>query len=261
MTESLRIERRGRVLEITLDRPRVNAIDNGMSRALGQLFCEFRDDDDLLCAIITGAGDRIFSAGWDLKAAVDGAHEDDDLGPGGFAGLTEIWDLYKPVIAAVNGIAVGGGVELALACDLIVAAEGATFSLPETAVGVVADAGGLQRLPRRIPRNIAFDMLLTGRKMTMAEAARWGLVNYVVPAEEVLPRARELADTIVEGAPLSIQATKELLRGTDGMSEHEAFEAIGRREFPIHRQMLQSEDHAEGPRAFVEKRRPVWKGR
>ncbi len=261
MRESLRVERRGKVLEVTIDRPPVNAIDNATSQALGEVFCDFRDDADLMCAIITGAGDRIFSAGWDLKAAVEGAHEDDDLGPGGFAGLTELWDLHKPVIAAVNGVAVGGGVELILACDLVVAAENATFSLPETAVGVVADAGGLQRLPRRIPRNIALDMILTGRKITTEEAARWGLVNYVVATERVLPRARELANKVAEGAPLSIQATKEILRGTDGRSEREAFEAIGRREFPIHKRMLHSEDHEEGPRAFTEKREPVWKGR
>ncbi|MFV1989046.1 MAG: enoyl-CoA hydratase-related protein, partial [Gemmatimonadota bacterium] len=181
--------------------------------------------------------------------------------PGGFAGLTELWDLDKPVIAAINGVAVGGGFELALACDLIVAVEAATFSLPETSIGVAADAGGIQRLPRRIPRNIALDMLLTGRKMDAAEAARWGLVNYVVDREDLRPKVYELADAIVGGAPLSVRAIKEILRGTDGMSEREAFEAVNRRDFPTHERMLRSEDHEEGPRAFVEKRKPKWRGR
>ncbi len=259
--EDVRIERRGQVLEVTIDRPPANAIDHATSRALYEVFSGFRDDEELLCAIVTGAGDRIFCAGWDLKAAAAGAHEDDERAPGGFAGLTELWDLYKPVIAAVNGVAMGGGFEIALACDLVVASETATFALPETAVGVAADAGGIQRLPRRIPRNIAVEMLLTGRKMTMEEAERWGLVNRVVPPAEVLPTARSLADRIVEGAPLSVQAIKELLVGTDGLSERGAFEAIGRRDFPVHRVMLGSEDHEEGPRAFAEKRKPIWKGR
>ncbi|MDH3733383.1 MAG: enoyl-CoA hydratase-related protein [Gemmatimonadota bacterium] len=262
MNDGVRIERHGPVLEVTIDRPKANAIDNTTSHRLGEVFCDYRDDDELLCAILTGAGDRIFCAGWDLKDAVEsGAHEDDDLGPGGFAGLTELWDLDKPVIAAINGVAVGGGFELALACDLIVAVEGATFSLPETAIGVAADAGGIQRLPRRIPHHIAMDMLLTGRKMNMQEAVHWGLVNYVVDREDLRPKVYDLAHQICDGAPLSIRAIKEILRGIDGMSEREAFEAVNRRDFPTHQKMLHSEDHEEGPRAFVEKRKPNWKGR
>jgi crotonobetainyl-CoA hydratase len=262
MSDGVRVERHGAVLEVTIDRPPANAIDNATSHRLGEIFCDYRDDEGLLCAILTGAGDRIFCAGWDLKAAVgEGAHEDDDLGPGGFAGLTELWDLDKPVIASINGAAVGGGFELALACDLMVAVETATFSLPETSIGVAADAGGIQRLPRRIPRNIALDMLLTGRKMDAREAARWGLVNYVVDREDLRPKVYDLAHAIVEGAPLSVRAIKEILRGTDGMSEREAFEAVHRRDFPAHERMLHAEDHEEGPRAFVEKRKPRWKGR
>ena len=261
MTNGVNIEKRGAIMVVTLDRPKANAIDAQTSRDLGAAFVEFRDDDSLLCAIITGGGDRIFSAGWDLKAAAAGEDESADFGPGGFAGVTELWDLYKPVIAAVNGVAVGGGVELALACDIIVAVEGATFSLPETGVGVAADAGGLQRLPRKIPYNIAVEMLLTGRRMDMTEAKSYGLVNHVVPRDELMPKALELAASIVRGAPLSIKAIKEILRGIDGVNTREAFHRINQREFPIHRQMLTSEDHDEGPRAFAEKREPIWKGR
>ena len=261
MSESVRCERRGHVLEITLDRPKANAIDAATSRILHAAFAAYRDDETLRCAIVTGAGDRIFSAGWDLKAAAEGETEDADHGPGGFAGLTEMWDLDKPVIAAVNGLAIGGGVEVALACDLVVAADSATFSLPETFVGVAADAGGLQRLPRKIPVNIAAEMLLTGRRMDMAEAARWGLVNAVVPPGEVMDQARALARRIAEGAPLSVRAIKECLRGMDGLTVREAFDAIHERRFPVHARMLVSDDHVEGPRAFAEKRKPQWTGR
>ncbi len=262
MSNAVKIERAGKVLSITLDRPKANAIDAVTSRKLGATFASFRDDPELLVAVITGAGDRIFCAGWDLKAAaLEGLSEDDDYGAGGFAGLTEMFDLDKPVIAAVNGIAVGGGVELILACDLVVAADHATFSLPETFVGVAADGGGLQRLPRKMPINIAMDMLLTGRKMDMEEAQRHGLVNYLVPKAEVLTRAGELARHIATGAPLSVRAIKEVVNGSIDMSVEQAFAATRERRFPIYAAMLESEDHEEGPRAFAEKRKPVWKGK
>ncbi len=154
---------------------------------------------------MTGGGERLFSAGWDLKAAAGGASEEDDFGPGGFAGLTELFDLDKPVIAAVNGLAIGGGFELALACDLVVAAEHATFALPETAVGVAADAGGLQRLPRQLPYRIALELLLTGRRMPATEAKHYGLINAVVPAAALMAEARRYAALIAEGAPLSVR--------------------------------------------------------
>ncbi len=260
MSEPLRIERRGRVLEVTLDRPKANAIDAATSIRMGEVFCDFRDDDDLWVAILTGAGDRIFSAGWDLKAAVAGEHERMDYGPGGFGGLTELWDLHKPVIAAVNGIAVGGGCELMLATDLVVASDKAVFWYPEARLGNMADAGGVQRLPRRLPFNVAMEMLMTGRRMQADEAHRWGLVNWVVPPDEVMTRAREVADGLARSAPLSLRAIKEVVHGIEGMSIRDAFRAVHGGKFPGYERMLGSDDHKEGPRAFVEKREPVFRG-
>jgi len=255
-------ERRGKVLEITLNRPKANAINADMSMALYDALATLRDDPELLCGIITAQGEKIFSAGWDLKAAAeDGASEGDYQSPGGFAGITEMWDLNKPVIAAVNGVAVGGGFEIVLACDMVVAAEQASFFLPETSLGVMADAGAVQRLPRKVPMNIALELLYTGRKMGAEEAAHYGLVNQVVPQEQLLEKAREMADVIAAGAPLSIMAIKEVIRDMENMTVKEAFDAITAREFPLHKAMLASEDHEEGPKAFAEKREPVWKGR
>ncbi|MGH6952567.1 MAG: enoyl-CoA hydratase-related protein [Alphaproteobacteria bacterium] len=261
MLDPVRVERRGPIVEVTLDRPPVNAIDAATSRAIGDAFMAFRDDPSLLVAILTAAG-KLFSAGWDLKAAALGDEgEGADYGPGGFAGLTRLFDLDKPVIAAVNGHAIAGGFELTLAADLMVAAEHAEFWLPETTVGVVPDAGGVQRLPRILPRRIAMEMLLTGRRMSAVEAKHHGLVNAVVPAGEVLPTARKLAEAIVKGAPLCVRAITEVVRGTEDMSVEQAFRALDRREFPIHAAAFRSEDRKEGPRAFVEKRAPVWSGR
>lgn len=262
MNDIVITERRGKTLEITLNRPKANAINPAMSMAIYEALATLRDDPDLLCGIITAAGEKIFSAGWDLKAAAeDGASEEDYHSPGGFAGITEMWDLNKPVIAAVNGVAVGGGFEIVLACDLIVAAEHATFFLPETALGVMADAGGVQRLPKKIPINIAQELLLTGRKMGAEEAAHYGMVNAVVPMTDLMTKARDLAREIASGAPLSVMAIKEVVREMATMSVKEAFDAINNREFPLHKAMLTSEDHEEGPKAFAEKRPPVWKGK
>jgi crotonobetainyl-CoA hydratase len=256
------MEASGAVLEITLDRPKANAIDAATSRALGEAFVAFRDDPALRVAIVTGAGEKFFSAGWDLKAVARGEEEDADYGPGGFAGLTELFDLAKPVIAAVNGMAVGGGFELVLACDLIVAAEHAEFFLPEVTLGIVPDAGGAIRLPRRLPRAIAKDMLLTGRRMAADEAASWGLVNATVPGGELMAATRSLAERIATGAaPLSVLAVKEVVAATECLNIPEAYRLLASGELEHYERMLDSEDSREGARAFAEKRKPVWKGR
>jgi crotonobetainyl-CoA hydratase len=259
MNEPLKITRNGQILEVTLDRPKANALDNATSRAMGELFSEFRDDPDLRVAILTGAGDRFFSAGWDLNAAADGDALEGEYGVGGFGGITELHDLHKPIIAAVNGMAVGGGFELALACDLIVAADHAEFFLPEIFVGLIADAAAL-RLPKRLPYHIAQEMLLTGRRMGAEEAHRWGLVNAVVPRAEVMGKAHEVAATILQAAPISIAAVKEITRATAALSTPEGYALLRSGQLPHYSQMLNSEDAREGPRAFAEKRKPRWRG-
>jgi crotonobetainyl-CoA hydratase len=262
MTDAVRTEIRGAVLEITLDRPKANAIDLATSQALHAAFRRLKDDPALRVAILTGAGDRIFSAGWDLKAAASGDEAPDtDFGEGGFAGLTAFWDLDKPVVAAVNGIAIAGGCELALAADLMVVAEHAAFALSEVTVGLVADAGGIQRLPRRIPAAIAAELLLTGRRFSAQEALRWGLANQVVPGPELMEAARAMAGRIAAAAPLAVSAVKAILAATDGLSVREAYEHVAAGKVPAHRAMQVSEDAREGAKAFVERRAPVWKGR
>ena len=256
---ALRTERREPVLEITLDRPPANAIDAATSRELGEAFARFRDDDGLRVATLTGAGDRFFSAGWDLKSAARG--DSQDWGPGGFAGLTEMFDLDKPVIAVVNGYASGGGFELALACDLIVASTTATFFLPEVGLGLVADAGGVLRLPRRLPPAIAMEMLLTGRRMDAVEAERWGLVNRVAEPQGLGKVARELAEEVARSAPLATRAVKAIVAAVEGLSIEEGFSALRDHRIPAYERVLASEDAGEGPRAFVESREPTWQGR
>jgi len=249
-----------RILVITLDRPKANAIDAATSQLLGQAFQTLQMRDDLSVAIITGGGERFFSAGWDLKAAAEGEAPDADQGVGGFAGLTEYWDLKKPVIAAVNGMAMGGGFELALAADLVVAAEHAEFALPEPRIGLVGDAGGIIRLPRRLPRAIAMELLLTGRRASAEELARWGLVNRVVPGEQLMEAALDLGGEVAASAPLSLQATKEIDRATQGAGEREAFTIMREADLPVYRRVYASEDAAEGLAALNEKRPPNWKG-
>ena len=256
--EGIRAERRDSILEVTIDRPKANAIDAATSRELGEAFVGFRDDPGLRVAIVTGAGDRFFSAGWDLKAAAAG--DDEGYGPGGFAGLTELFDLDKPVIAAINGWAAGGGLELALACDLIVASTTAQLSLPEVTRGLVPDAGGVLRLPRRMPRALAMEMLLTGRAIDADEAARWGLVNRVAQPEALMDEARALAERILEAAPLAVQAVKAIASATEELSVEEGTAAINEGRIAAYQRARASEDAKEGPRAFAEGRDPEWKG-
>mgnify|MGYP000087703159 FL=1 len=267
MSDAVQVERRGAVMEITLNRPKVNAIDRATSVALGNAFCELRDDPELRVGIVTAAGDKAFSAGWDLKAAASGDDEEvglwwhTDYGPGSFAGITELWDLNKPVIAAVNGLAIGGGLELAIACDLIVCADHAYFALPEVPLGIVPDSGGLQRVPKRLPYNIAMEMLLLGRRMEVEEAMHYGMINRVVSPDELMPTAREWADTIAAGAPLAVQAIKEILRETESMSVKDTFSYMREAEFENFPKVLQSEDAKEGVAAFAEKRHAQFRGK
>ena len=260
MSEAVRTRTLGAVLEVTLDRPPANAIDLATSRVLGRVFAGFRDDPQLRVAVLRTAGERFFSAGWDLKAAAAGDAVDGDYGVGGFGGIQQLPGLNKPVLAMVEGMAVGGGFELALSCDLIYASDTASFALPEINAGTLADAATLA-LPARIPHHIAMELLLTGRWMDAAEAHRWGLVNEVHPAERLGERVREVAAQLAAGPPLVYAAIKEVLRESQRLTFAEAMRRIGSGEFPAVAALYSSEDQLEGARAFTEKRRPNWKGR
>ena len=258
MSDGVRTTREKGILEVTIDRPKANAIDLAMSRRLNAIWSELQADSSLRVAILTGAGEKFFSPGWDLKNAAAGEATDSDWGAGGFGGLNHPRNLDKPIIAAVNGIACGGGFELVLGCDLIVMEEQARFALPEINVGVVPDAGSI-KLRRRIPYHIAVEMLMTGRWMEAAEAKQWGLCNYLVPKGGAMTKAREVARLLADGPPLLYPALKQLLRHTEMVAEHPAFELHD--SLAAVQAVARSEDLLEGTRAFSEKRKPVWKGR
>ncbi len=256
--EYCRVERDGRMLWVTIDRPNVmNSLHPPANQEMARVFDAFAADPDLWVAILTGSGDRAFSAGNDLKyqASSDGAIR---IPEAGFGGITSRFDLFKPLIAAVNGVAMGGGFEIALACDIIIASERAIFALPEPRVGLAALAGGIHRLPRQIGLKHAMGMLLTGRRVSATEGRELGFVNEVVAPDQLLDTARRWANEILECAPLSVRGSKQAaMQGLDSASLQGA---IGG-DYPELRAMVRSEDFREGPRAFAEKRKPEWKGR
>ena len=252
-----KVEDQGRLRVVTLNRPEVlNALHSDAHHELETVWDEFAARDDLWVGIVTGAGDRGFSAGNDLKVQAAGRR-----GPparSGFAGLTSRFDLDKPLIAAVNGVAMGGGFEIALACDIIVAAENAVFALPEPRVGLIAGAGGVHRLPRMIPQKLALGMILTGRRVPAAEGKELGFVNEVVPSGQALDGAKRWAALILECSPKAVRASKQAVyRGLDEPSLEQALRAI----YPTQRENMESLDWIEGPKAFAEKRKPNWQNK
>ncbi len=255
-------EKKGRIAYITINRPEVmNALHADANRELSGIWSDFRDDPEVWVAILTGAGTRAFSAGNDLKvtAAGGGSATGGFAGPppvGGFGGITNRYDIFKPIIAAVNGFALGGGLEMALACDIIVAADTARLGLPEPKVGLLAGAGGVHRLPRHVPLKVAMGMILTGRHITAAEAHRVGLVNDVVPQDQVVSVAEQWAGEILACAPWSIRASKQAAYQGLDLSVEDAME----KRYELMLRMRRSSDMVEGPRAFAEKRAPQWKG-
>jgi len=247
---------------VTINRPEVmNCLSPATSKEMSLAFNDFDADPNQWACIITGAGDKAFSAGNDLKFQAKHGGEAVAKGyadvKGGFGGLTSRFDCFKPFIAAVNGMALGGGFEVVLACDIIIASENASFGLPEPRVGLMAGAGGPHRLPRQIPYHLAMGMLMTSKRITAKEAAQYGLVNEVVPHADLLPAAERWAAEIAKASPLALRASKEAAICGIRLSLEDALS----HKFPAEIKMLNSEDYIEGPKAFAEKRAPQWKGR
>ncbi|RWI89994.1 MAG: carnitinyl-CoA dehydratase [Mesorhizobium sp.] len=267
----LNIRINGSVMEVAMNRPPVNAINLSLSREMYAAFSELNDNPELRVGILSSAGNakNIFSAGWDLKAFAMGEGTDTrngfDLGPGGLGGLPEFFGLYKPVIVALAGGAIGGGFELALGGDIIVCSQDAYFWLPEMQRGFLPDGGAIQKLHHRIPWSVAVDLMLTGRRMHADEAKHWGLVRDVVPASQLMDHAREVAATIAQGAPLVPVALKEYMRKYAHASVEESHAAVrrawvGRSDMPNYERMIRSDDFKEGSLAFAQKRDPAFKG-
>jgi len=259
MSENIKTKVDGHVLEVTLDRPKANAVDLATSREMGEVFKDFRDNKELRVAIVTAAGEKFFCPGWDLKAAADGDEVDGDYGVGGFGGMQELPSLNKPIICAVNGICCGGGLEIALSADIILAAEHATFALPEINSGTVADAASI-KLPKRIPYHIAMEMLITGRWLDADEAHQWGFVNHVA-ADQLMLKAREMAQLIAAGPPLVMAAIKEIVRDAEDSKFQDAMNRVTQRQLSTVDTLYGSEDMLEGFKAFAEKREPQWQGK